>query len=110
MQLELWAFMRIQIDAILSGDEECWLELHEKDPYGWLKFYFPNDYLYANNAGELVDSARNGAMTFHADCEILNKEIMNIIGTDLIPAGRYQATIIPYGKDSVVCVNYGTTL
>lgn len=99
-----------QIDAILSGDEVCWFELNQKDPDSWLRFYFPKNYLYINNAGELVDSARKGAVTFHADCEILDKSLMDIIGTDLLPAGRYQANVIPYHKDSVVCVNFGTTL
>ena len=103
-------FCGCNIDVVLTGDETCWLMIHEKDPYGWLRFYIPNELLYKSNAGEVVDSAQNGAVTFHADCEIMDKELAEIIGTDLIPAGRYQASLTTYKGDRVVCVNFGTTL
>lgn len=95
----------LNIDVILNGDEVCWVKRQFDDPYGHLKFYFLTDNLYKNGAGELVDSAKNGAVTFDADCEILNKELEELIGTDLIPAGRYPANLTTYKGESAVCVH-----
>jgi len=87
--------------TILSGDEACLMILFLDNPYAFL---IPNDYLYANNAGELVDSARNGAMTFHDDCELLSDELVELAGTDVFPAGRYKTELTTYKGDSAVCI------
>lgn len=87
--------------TILSGDEACWMIMFLDNPYAFL---IPSDYLFSNNAGELVDSARNGYMTFHADCELLSDELVELAGTDVFPAGRYRADLTTYKGDSVVCI------
>ena len=69
--------------------------------------YLPFDLLYANNAEELIDSAQNGAMTFHADFNIYSQTIEEFIGADLIPAGRYTTTITKYEGVNMVYIYFG---
>lgn len=87
---------------VMNGDELCLLMRYAGNPDDLFGMYLPFGVLYANNAGELIDSAENGAMTFHADFNIYSEEIAAFAGTDLIPAGRYSTTITEYnGKDMV---------
>lgn len=103
-------FCGCSIDATLSGDEACWLMVHEKDPYRDLRFYITQELLFKNHANEVVDSAKNGALTFNADCEILDAKLAKLIGTDLIPAGRYRTQVTTYKGKPSVCVYFGKVL
>lgn len=60
-------------------------------------------FLKANNSSSLVDSAENGYLTFHADIEIESKKLQEILGSDLIPAGRYPASNL---GDSAIYVQF----
>lgn len=103
-------FCGCDIDATLTGDEVCWLERYENDPFGHLTFYFPINFLLRNNADELVDSARNGFVTFFDDCEFLSVDLIKSTGVELIPSGRYAASIVACENDSAVCINFGPVL
>ena len=92
---------------IMNGDEACLLMRYESHPDDLFGMYLPFGVLYANNAGELIDSAKNGAMTFHADFNIFSDEIAEFAGTDLIPAGRYSTTIEKYNGKDVVYIYFG---
>lgn len=100
-------FCGFYIDDILNGDETCWLMMYENDPY---RFYLPTTVLLANHANELIDSAYTGAMTFHSDFELISKDLIATVGTDLIPAGRYPTFLTTYKGDSVVCICLDTIL
>lgn len=93
--------------TVLTGDEACWLMMYMGDPYAFL---LPKSYLLANNAGELIDSARTGTMTFHSDFEFLSDELVKLAGTDLIPAGRYPTVMTTHKGDSAVCIYLDTVL
>lgn len=101
-------FCGYNIDDVLSAEEVCWLMRYENDPYNWLYCYFPTDYLSKNKVTEMIDSARNGALTIHADCQILSDELVEFAGVDIIPAGRYLAYMTTFNGDSTVCVDFGT--
>lgn len=91
----------------LTGDEACWLMMYMGDPYA---FILPKSYLLANNAKELIDSARTGTMTFHSDFKFLSDELVKLAGTDLIPAGRYPTVMTTHKGDSAVCIYLDTVL
>ena len=92
---------------IMNGDEACLLMRYESHPDDLFGMYLPFGILYANNAGEIIDSAENGAMTFHKDFNIYSEKIMDFVGADLIPAGRYTATVTKYKGKDVVYIYFG---
>lgn len=95
------------MDDVLNGDEACWLMMNGSAPY---RFYIPTTVLLTNRANELIDSARTGAMTYHSDFELISKYLIEKIGTELIPAGRYPTFMTTYKGDSVVCIRLDTIL
>ena len=100
-------FCGFNIDAVLSGDEACWLMMDDGDP---VRFFLPKSLVLLSNAGVLIDSARTGAMTFHSDFEIESASMAKDLGIDLIPAGRYPAAMTMYNGDSAVCIYLDTVL
>lgn len=92
---------------VMNGDEACLLMRYADNPDDLFGMYLPFGVLYANNAGELIDSAENGAMTFHADFNIYSDKIAEFAGTDLIPAGRYSTTIKKYNGKDMVYIYFG---
>lgn len=100
-------FCGFDIDAVLNGDEACWLMMKDNDPY---QFYLPKTILLSNNVGVLIDSARTGSMTFHSDFEVISAHLAKDLGISLIPAGRYPASMTTYDGDSAVCISLDTIL
>ena len=101
------SFCGFDVDDILNGDEECWLIMNENIARrGYMSYRMLN----SHNAGEAIDSARKGAITFHADVMFLSEDLVERTGTDLIPAGRYKAGVTSYHGDSVICVYFDTSL
>jgi hypothetical protein len=100
-------FCGFYIDDILNGDETCWLMMYENDP---CRIYIPTKVLLANHVNELIDSAHTGAMTYHSDFELMSESLIETVGTDLIPAGRYPTYLTTYKGDSVVCICLDTIL
>ena len=100
-------FCGFYIDDILNGDETCWLMMYKNNP---CRIYLPTAFLLANHVNELIDSARTGAMTYHSDFELMSENLIETVGTDLIPAGRYPTYLTTYKGDSVVCICLDTIL
>lgn len=100
-------FCGFNLDNALNGDEVCWLMMHEGDPF---RFILPKSLILSSNAGELVDSAHTGAMTFHSDFEIVSAHLAKDLGINLIPAGRYPVAMTMYDGDSAVCIYLDTIL
>ena len=61
------------------------------------------DFLLDNDLASLCDSAANGYLTFHADINVLSESLQQLLGVELIPAGRYQATTL---GDSAIYVQF----
>ena len=101
------SFCGFDIDAVLNGDEVCYLMMKDGDPY---RFILPKTVLLSNSAGVVIDSARTGSMTFNSDFEILSQSMAKDLGIDLIPAGRYPAFMTTYQGDSVVRIQLDTVL
>ena len=91
----------------LTGDEACWLMMQAGDPFA---FILPTAYLTSNNASQLIDSARTGAMTFNSDCTFLSGSLVKTTGVSSIPAGRYSTTMTVYDGDSAVYIYFDTVL
>ena len=100
------AYMKIILYEQM-GDETGWLMMYENDP---CRIYIPTKVLLANHVNELIDSAHTGAMTYHSDFELMSESLIETVGTDLIPAGRYPTYLTTYKGDSVVCICLDTIL
>lgn len=97
----------IDIASPQNGDEACLLMRYASHPDDLYGMYIPFGILFANHAEEIIDSAKNGAMTFHADFNIYSDEIQEFAGTDLIPAGRYPATLTQHRDKNMVFIDLG---
>lgn len=96
------------IDAVLNGDEECFLMRKEYEDKFWTNMYMPIKLLIINHANELVTCAENGKpMTFHDDFNVLSKELIDFLGTDMIPAGTYNTYVTSYKGKKMVCIELG---
>lgn len=62
-----------------------------------------NSFLTTNNLSSLIDSAKNGYLTFHADIDVISEQFQRQLGFEQIPAGRYPTTIL---GDSVIYVQF----
>ncbi len=69
-------------------------------PYG---LQISNSYLTTNNLAALIDSAKHGYLTFHADIDILDTSMQTTVGFYQIPAGRYEAMQL---GDSAIYVQF----
>lgn len=69
-------------------------------PYG---LQISNSYLTTNNLVALIDSAKHGYLTFHADIDILDTSMQTTVGFYQIPAGRYEAMQL---GDSAIYVQF----
>lgn len=79
----------LEEEAIIDGSAIVYHGSGE--PYG---IQIPNSVLISNNLSSIVDSAENGFLTFHADIGVNSEHLVNVLGFDLIPAGRYPAIIL----------------
>ncbi len=98
------------IDAILNGDEVCFVERVNMPNYYEINMIMSIKDLLKKikNGGELLYCAKNGKpMTFHDDFHILSKELIEFIGTDLIPAGTYKTSIINFKGEESVYIEFG---
>ena len=96
------------IDDILNGDEICFLWRKELDDKFWVDMYMPMEFLKKNQAEELVTCAENGEpMIFHDDFNVLSKELVEFLGTDMIPAGTYNTYVTSYKGEKMVCIEIG---
>ena len=68
----------------------------------------PIKLLIKNHAKELVNCAENGKpMTFDDDFNVLSKELIDFLGTDMIPAGTYNTYVTSYKGEDMVCIELG---
>lgn len=92
--------------SVLTGEEACIL----MPLLGSLKLYMPKSYLEKTPARELIDSAQNGSVSLHADCRLLSKELVEIVGTDMIPAGQYETYLTTYNGEEMVCIEFNDNM
>ena len=96
------------IDAVLNGDETCYLMLWSYEDKFWLNMYMPIKLLIERQINELLKCAENGKpMTFHDDFNVLSKELIDFLGTDMIPAGTYNTYVTSYKGEDMVCIELG---
>lgn len=96
------------IDDILDGDEICYLMLRKYENEFWTNFYMPIKLLIEKQINELLDCAKNGKpMTFHDDFNVLSKDLIDFLGTDMIPAGTYNTYVTSYKGEDMVCIEFG---
>ncbi len=96
------------IDAVLNGDETCYLMQWSHEDNLWTDMLMPIRLLIKNYAKELVTCAENGEpMIFHDDFNVLSKELVEFLGTDMIPAGKYNTYVTSYKGEKMVCIELG---
>lgn len=65
------------------------------------------NFLIENDLPSLIDSAKNGSLSFHADIEVLSEQLQRQLGFTQIPAGKYPAMIL---GDTAIYVRFKNIL